>query len=837
MPRAATTGPRFVCVPSDETLIGFKTVRARPRPQYAAPEIETMLNVPAEDLEELLTTAIAHADDFIKAAGTEDPSRRLDVLVRVEAESSTRSRDIQATSLFLPDDLEQVCEALCVPGRALRKRTYFDGDQYAALVLWDAAGETYGPTNCMTMLNVGLDFAVREQLALVRGARDAVHQAHEDKDAAASSIEGTCQHLDLQLTLEHAYGARLERSRLPPSHRHLEQPFVCQAVVGICCTWVWTQPRAIRIERCGLEGAEQAVRDTERIIADMGEARRTAQEVVRGLRETGILRSLCADALVPAAPGSVAAHSSSEDWDPAGRHPAVSLNVILGSPHQPVVFLTLPEGMRWRKWTPSDWREQPCVGLVAEISDPEAFCRPLPAPVPWTLLTDKLAQHRATLRSVDVSEEWVRAGLMSSVVYGCTTWMRSPGTMAELDRNITANMVHQFGNRYLLEPRFKIKASDDAVLAFETVRIQARPDGTTPAMETFLNVPEDELDELVQLTMHRAKAFVQAPDLPPTAVWAVVTRFETECWARSSDIKAVTTMPYLWGRSVDAFCRMISTEGRKLHVGKGSDGSARVYVTLRDGILRGRPLDCTSLIGDRRSAFAAFQDAAKASNLAQAGDAERLLCFREGIELERPRGTLAFDVVGTLTKEHPDKITVGVWRDPKLSEHLEAEDEWVYTLELCELQGALLKALRRPGALRTVCDGALLHPHDQAAAREAPEQAWDDQGRFPAVSLNICWYQKQTYEHLGQLWWLELPPGMRWQPAAGHHWERGLLTRVTPVVAEVVSEQKLNAATRRAQPETWDSGIADMIATGTEMLRARPLERGAPEPSEPRVQA
>ncbi|CAG9461363.1 unnamed protein product [Pedinophyceae sp. YPF-701] len=795
--RGIMPGARFVCVPSDETDLAFKTVRARPRPENAIPEMETMLNVSLEDLEELLTTAFARVEDFLTKECGEAERKHILALTRIEAESSAVSRDIQAvTTLWGREDLQATCRALSVPGRELRRTAFSTGGKSEiCATLRDANGDKWGPASCNDILCPVRNAQV-EDLEVCARAR---HACQADRASAKPTLW-----VGLGARLSHAYGAQL-----PADLREYEHPALKRIEVDVVldATWSPAQPRAVEVrhcpmpETCGATSLSAKMVVGERVLADMGDARRAAQMVTSGVRDNGALHDLSVNALVPPTPGGVAAHLNSreQDWDPAGRFPAVSLIVVtaLALPRVLEAFLTVPDGMRWRKWTPSDARPKPALGLVAEISDPETFCRPRPAPVPWRLLTDKLAQHRATLRCVDVADEIVRTGLMRCVVNGISDCMVTHGDMALVDAAIRSEIELFFGDRYMLEPRFQVK-----------------------------NVPEDELEEILLTTLRRTSGFVEAASHGPQGhglVLAVLTRFEAECWARSSELKARSTLCDLEGPSVDAFCRMISTEGRQLRADEasGSDEFSRVYVTLtHDGTTHG-PLECSSVVdGERCLAAVAARDAYNAARILGDDDADQLLCFREAIELEvscgarGDPGPYPCDVIGRLAKQHDHKIIIDLApRDAesgkRMSEAVAASgDSAVMTSKF------LSNVLRRPGALRAVCEGALVHPSDHAAARRAPEQAWDDQGRFPAVSLNVCSLREEGNGR--SILWLELPPGMRWRPAAGHRWERGVPTRVTPVVAEVVDANLVRAAERCTKLKTWN-----MLAENTRKLAAR----------------
>ncbi|CAG9461364.1 unnamed protein product [Pedinophyceae sp. YPF-701] len=884
MKGSTSSSARFVCQPSDEVSLAFKTTRAQPRPENARPEMETFLNVPPDELEELLNVALGHMDELFKRECNPAEGHRFALaLTRIEAESSARTRDIQATSTFLQEESRGTTEAFCraasTPQRKLRAIQRGE-DEWRVGAMLEADGATWGPTDCTNVIAL----AGAAPHAAARAAR-AARDAQDVEDARKRLVHGFLQLI------------KIGRGSA-----------ACDVATG----GAWS-PKAPEVVIVGLQ-AMPTNPAASQAMSRMSHVERCAQGIVRA-RGTGALQALSKDALVPPDACGVAAllESAEQDWDAAGRFPCITINVLQSNMFEtPWVFLTLPDGMRWRGKPPRGKKGyQPLVRLIAEAADREALDRIQdPVALRWSTCVEKCIAQRARLPRSRADDAATRAELLRCVLDAYAACLTSPDAMVRIDSEIEDRVAAAFaeggdaadggsedaGERGGEEeavraagegdglgeglsglrvegteadasaasqgaasrdgeaggepdevpaarsglPELRRKArgngggpaehpwrfegvlSDDVTLAFETVRVEARHEGDKPAMETFLNVDEEELEELLGVALRRVWEFLGtvADDRAK-----VVTRFEAECWSKTRDIRAVSTLTNFEGPSVDAFCRTVSVDGRKLRARPGSD-RARVHATLSENGNTYGPLDCTELVNVGRGLMQmSAQDAAVAYNdVVRDLQAERALyCFREIIPYDHGDWTCPYDVSGVLSRTLPHMIMVMV--RPSEIEPASFYENCRRFKALTADSGApefwarlVVEALAERGALRAVSVSALLPPRNEAA--KCPEQAWDGKTRFPAVSVNVA-LERDPAQGIVPSVWLELPRGMRWKadPVAAP-------SGVRRVSGTVTSENEVegcfyfdNGLRWQDVTEFIDARVRDMAAAGD----ARPV--------------
>ncbi|CAG9461361.1 unnamed protein product [Pedinophyceae sp. YPF-701] len=385
-PRAGDA--RFVWEPSDEISLSFKTVRARPRTEGASPAMETLLSVPEDELEELLTVALTRCDEILSRSSKTGGKAFL--LTRIDSESTARSSDIEATTTLVPlADVatrcavwNEFCRSISTPEtqyHAQASAVDADGRPFG----WQGAevtaavqlgGRAVGPVNITPVIReadgptIGNVFGYKRARKAFRDAR---------KDASGFALMDTVDVGDA--------------GRRRP--------------VQVYGAWSEAEPGVVLLDHDqGLAGDFDLTRNGWRSAVAGGSAARAARETVRALRSTGFLQELCACALVPPAPYGVAAElrGGEQDWDAAGRFPAVTLNILQGDVIPwPRVYLALSDGMRWR---PTQRRGRR-VRLAAEISDSEAFCRQFPANLSWARCLRTLQRVRVAYQCGGLSLE------------------------------------------------------------------------------------------------------------------------------------------------------------------------------------------------------------------------------------------------------------------------------------------------------------------------------------------------------------------------------------------------------------------------------------------------
>ncbi|CAG9463303.1 unnamed protein product [Pedinophyceae sp. YPF-701] len=361
-------------------------------------------NTPPDELEELLEVALGRVADLLATARGPDQGRGTAfVLTRIDAESSTRTRDIQATSTFLHWDssvaLEAFCSAISVDDRQLRAKRGSDGAWRVEATIVAGGGGTCGPVDCTP----AVDLAAGALHATARAA-SAAQNAHMKKNTRARTVFYEPVDVD---------------------------PGLCVDVAG---GWSPDRPTVISLARYHTPVSPAG---------DERRARRTAQETVRGLRGTGALRSLSEDALVSPDSSGVAARLDDQRraWGAAGRFPGIAINVVQSNVVQmPWVFLTLPPGMRWRTKRARRGAVQGHRRLVAEAAEPCA-AGPLPPPteLTWKACVDKFVAIRA--KHGDYAAYGVGAAtVMRCVIEAYSESTGSPKAMARIDDAIAERM-------------------------------------------------------------------------------------------------------------------------------------------------------------------------------------------------------------------------------------------------------------------------------------------------------------------------------------------------------------------------------------------------------------
>ncbi|CAG9461358.1 unnamed protein product [Pedinophyceae sp. YPF-701] len=823
---SAPAGARFVCVPSDEVSLSFKTVRAQPRPANAVPEMETLLNVPTSDLEELLVTAIEHVEDICKGTCPPSSANIAFFHTRIEAESTTRTRDIQAVTTYIPGlargpskrrVLAEVCRRLSTDGRTLECDA--NGRVVATV---EVDGGPCGPVDCTPVVE-------KDSLGPEEAASGGVFAVDTVMSAARGMGGDDVANCLMQLV------------RLDHDGEEIPQ----NAMIG--GSWFPSQPGTIML---GIEMSHFRPSSLQAFHA-MGTARSTAQLFVRGLRGAqNELRELCEGALVIPDPWGKAAllESAEQDWT-GGKFPAVALNVMHVStrPDMPVVYLTLPAGMAWKPALTCDDGYKfgtRMTRLGARIVDRDAFGRPQPVTPTWRACVDKLEDYRGCIERAGLSndQEW-RTKLMRCVVAGYEKCMASPEAMVGVDAEIERLIRAAFGSGFEIQkhdtirttdtspaagveaglgqldlsaaacsaepahgerqpagPRFVCAPSDMISLSFVTARAEPRPEEAEPRMETFLNMPEDQLEEALRVALHRACKFATKHAKLSRAAGTVdgdttvLTRIEAECSTKTRDLKIVTGITNSEGPAVNAFCRELSGNGRKMSTAPDRRGKWRVRATVDvDGAACG-PLDVTDLVDLER--FLQHLNVSEAAFIAHNNvvddvvDKTATYCFYEVVHV-RHEGQDCGDVAvkGVLSKQYPNKIMV-MW------DHADVRGSTTIAQRFAAMiddvgpgrftAHILVAALRRPRALPALSADALLAV--PGPAWRAP-QAWDEQGRFPAISINVVvgWHDVDPTIPCVSL---ELPRGMRWRAVPSKLQGSGL----TRVVAEIANAYELGKA-------------------------------------------
>ncbi|CAG9461360.1 unnamed protein product [Pedinophyceae sp. YPF-701] len=822
---SATAGAaRFVCQPSDHMAFAFKTTRAQPRPAHAQPEMETLLNVPEDELEELLAVALSRVDNFLWQDSDANKEQSW-ILTRVEAECSARSRDIEAVSALVAMETGAGLEALCraignVPGRTLRAtKQGAEKRSWVVEAALEMGGTTWGPIDCTQACGI----------------------ATEAEDAASRVTQAA------KITMEAGVGEKGSDVKVvvggPVEVVDKGRTF------NVKLAWLWSESHPSVMLLLPVPGVAADGRPEDASAVPF--PTRAAQELVRGLRRTGALAQLCAGALVPPCPGGVAAQLAGrdQDWDPAGRFPAVSLNIIqsnLSPKGTYVASLTLREGMRWdmgRAQAPRGGSMQP-EHLVARIADSKAFCRLLPPRVPWAYFTGKIGALVEGLRANGADPLLGREDFTDGIQY-CMDLLGvgTPDALGLVDTWIDSLLEETGGPPRGMSDRaargasgpsagtapasqgdngrrFECVPSPKAELAFETVRAQPRHRDAQPKMETFLNARAADVEAMLTTALRRVFK-IMGPPVPIASVLRgdreggtgyVLTQIQSECFASSRDLKATSTLVmYDAVRDLEAFCRAISVEGRTLCPAPGHSTFANVHATLTYSGRKHGPLDCTKLMQAYGTA-ASFKARQGYQAVIGLGMGPTHTVFREVVSEENGRGGKEdVEVLGVFDERHPNKIIVGRAADfpgfvvmPLLRNDDRNSPYWIDVLA-----GVVVRALRRPGALRAVCAGALLPPLSRAAAcAEAADQAWDFDAHgpagvgpagFPAVSINIL---------MGgtQMLWLELPDGMRWRAGS-----RDPSTGLTKMAVEVVSLDKVGDEYDQTFGTTWKA-VTDALA-------------------------
>ncbi|CAG9461365.1 unnamed protein product [Pedinophyceae sp. YPF-701] len=730
--------------------------------------METFLNVPPDELEELLTVALGRVEDFLRreCAPPNGVGSTTLVLTRIDAESSTRTRDIQATSTFLHEvsgNLPAFCRAVSTPDRQLGAADFRESD---IGVTAQVDGATLGPVSCADVIYLSR-MVFRDALRAAVVARDE-HLRDAERGRAAHAFRGAI--------------------KIGPAHD--------PADVAVAGAWSPKFPSVIDVS---LHTPPDQAR---RILSKATCAELGAQAVVRALRGTGALQALSKDTLVPpdACDAAALLEDAAQDWDAAGRFPCITINVLQSNMfNKPWVFLTLPDNVCWEVAAhDGETGHPPLVRLVAEVDRPGLFSLAMPVPPTWQDCMDTYKRLDGTLGGHGRGEGW-RTELLQCVLDAHASRMRlqhdSPGRTLDIDDEV----------------------------------------------EMQMNVPEGELEELLRVALRQGYEFLEATQRQsgPEVCGKVVTRIESECWSETRDIRAVSTLNGdLTPENVDAFCRMISADGRKLR-GKPRSGHPRVRATLEENGAAYGPLDCTDLVELGRGVSVLSSDHGDLGYqevVQDFKDGSPLHCFRDKITTDAGGREIALELTGNLSRSWPHVLMV-MAAPPTDFELSRREEEQLWLASLTRDTGGpevwaqtVVRALRASGALRTISSRALLPPRGQAA-KSASQQAWDRKGQFPAVSVNVSLgtfsskHGSPLDAGVGLCMWLELPLGMRWKadpvslPGSG----------VRRVAASVVREQELQVwhHFHTVQTPLWrdvargvERGVAELQGAGD----TRPLE-------------
>ncbi|CAG9461359.1 unnamed protein product [Pedinophyceae sp. YPF-701] len=837
MPGATKAQPRFVCVPGDDVSLSYKTVRAKPRPAGAVPEMETLLNIPTQDLEDLLKAALTRGKEILEETRG---SGRASLLTRVASESTARDRDIQAVTWLIPQldapggsCCDAFCRAISVEGeRELRAMPRGDGepsrpmDDGRVTAEVTVGGKTTLPVDIAPVCQDVFAAPGGPAAAMValQGARTALSGGHKGTENG-----GLC------------FATRMEVGRAER-----------RASIVMYGAWSEEAPGVIVLTETN-EGASS------------GDPRRVAKLTARALRNSDdALRQLCVDALVPPMQDGVAAHleRGDQDWDAAGRFPAVALNILQSLDFsRPRAFLTLSEGMRWRRVRERARRTEsgvPLLRLAAEITDGDAFCAQHAPSLPWKRCLGTfeemlpLFQARACQTLGREGESAILEKLL--LKYAEEGGMYTPGGLSAVEdamrRNfekfdaLMAEMEGQEAAGWAEGPEQDVDDDDDwadappgdtagsmdftrpvvapvdpsaattgarlkaaradaasrfvcvsmrkASLAFKTVRAQPRHRDARPEMETFLNAPQDDVEEMLAVALRRSMdVFSNTPPDHRGGLGAMLTRVESECWARSRDLEATSTFIVSPDCTVAAICNAIDVDGRRLRAGSGAHGAGarHVFASLKTTGRACGTYNCTKFIAADQAALAASVKAVNTAVGDTGGESESLHeCFAERVRTEDGREV---EVFGGLSERYPHMILVGGGWETFGGDAGEAAASWDGNVEA--LAKVVVRGLRRLGALRALCAGALLPPLSKAdaAASVPPAMGWDGRGGFPAVSVNVLLTTRG--DSVAPVVWLELPRGMRWRR-----------TGPARVVAEVESMEDVKKAHCRNYGTTWD---------------------------------
>ncbi|CAG9463189.1 unnamed protein product [Pedinophyceae sp. YPF-701] len=771
---AAPSGARFVCKPSDNVELAFKTVRAQPRPANAQPEMETLLNVPVDELEEMLLVALQRARQFLDKCDYASKGLAL-IATRVEAEFAARTRDIQATSTFVHRvsgrHLDAFCREISVPGRKLRatpvENSRFPHGLGVAATLEKEDGGNWGPVDAMNAIDVA-------------GAA-ADHECQSTKEQVVALMQE-----------ERESGSVKKQFKKQTEVTHAGNAFYVQ----LEAMWTPQKPNVLNLDTLpdrhpGTKSGR--TEDLPRLVA----------ELVQGLRNLKFAERVSVSSLVPPTPDGVAARlrGVEQDWDVAGRFPAVSLTIIQANLGNPRAVLILPEGMQWGVSPDACQPQSP--RLVGEIVDSEAFCRCAPADLPWRLVASKFSEMDALAREHETHrlvKGFARLGPEQTVMnlYAASLW--KPNGMASATANFNL-LLH------------RVRCEDDP-----------------PPRE---NAPQDEVEEMLAVALHRVCATMMKPCLQGAHA-VVLTRIDSECWAHSRDLQATSTLLMNLGLvGASAFCSAIDAEGRGLRA-EPSGGSKECMFTVPlevDGRSCGT-VDCTEFVdADRAPLRLALLSAIDATDSSMVHP-RVYTCLREVVEVGGGPGNAdRITVTGSFVKDVPDKIFLAAPR-----KRMSGSDA-SKPRKLARFQGGdflspdffaklIVRALRRPGALRAISAGALLAPLSAVdVSAHAREEAWGPNGEFPAVSVNIAMVCSPTGPQ--PLVWLGLPRGMRWRVAG-----RNKTTGLTQLVAEVASRADVVLEHSLSFGTTWDAiaraahGVQAMVRD--EMERTFPGHGSAP---------
>ncbi|CAG9463188.1 unnamed protein product [Pedinophyceae sp. YPF-701] len=773
-------------------------------------------NVPVDELEEMLVVALRRVERFVSTC---DAGAGLAlVATRVEAEFAARTRDIQATSTFVHRmshaHLDAFCREISVPGRQLRTRPSQD-DTYpcglgVAATLEKPEGGNWEAVDVM------------HTIMIADAAADSDCQSNKDQMAV---LMGEAQ----RGTLTYAFA---EKTKV----RHAGRAWN----VTLGAYWTPQRPEILWLDPDTLTADPKGRRAGRR--EDVGAF---VAEIVQGLRSPKVARKLWATSLVPPSANGVAQglQGVDQDWDAAGRFPAVTLTILQGNTvesRSPRALLTLPDGMQWQLAANSPHGARAPFAIVGEIFDSDLFCRSAPAALPWRAVADKFAEQRELLSNCSaatVKREALGDGPEQLIMYIYAAALGQPNAMAAAQAKFDRlfDMIRQkaphgpscgckncvFANQGIAEWKRANAVVLDSPSAYNTRGGVLYGAGASPgdrgrfvcvstrkaaaAFET--NAPQDEVEEMLAVALRRVCAVMAQPSAQGFES-VVLTQIASECFSRSRDLQATSTLLTTTGLpGASAFCSAIDADGRGLHADHSQgieDCRFRVPLEVDGG--ESWTLDCTSFVdADRepgRKALLAAVGATKSATV----HPRVYTCLREVVEVEDGPGNIGKAVVqvtGSFVKDVPDKIFLAAPRK-RMSGSDASKPRKLARFQLGDFRSPdffaklIVRALRRPGALRAISAGALLAPLSAVdVSAHAREEAWGPNGEFPAVSVNIAMVFSPIGPH--PLVWLGLPRGMRWRVAGRGDTGLTQLTAEVASKADVVLEHSLSFGT------TWDA--------------------------------
>ncbi|CAG9463190.1 unnamed protein product [Pedinophyceae sp. YPF-701] len=337
-PAAAREPAAFVCRPSDEVCLSFTVARATPRDRGAKPTIETFLTLDAVDVEEAFRVACEQVEDIMGRVNRLHPQsvdvRVKTILVQVEAEALSLSRDFQVTATLV-DDLGPAtnifCRIMSTPERRVFAEENADG-QWRVYVARTVDGVESAPIDCTEEVERGRAFARRTATEGLAAAR-----------TADSCTDPRCGHVFC------ADVAANDVLVVPATDLKTRLPVTKLQVRGV---WHKEHPGIINTLRQPLEPKM----DGPAYLLPGGPAGQACLGA-RVFKHNDTFKRLCKDALMAPLGYGAAAARPKRAWNKRGQFPAIKVNVLLytdpaGCPRDRV-FLSLPERKEWRPKPPT----------------------------------------------------------------------------------------------------------------------------------------------------------------------------------------------------------------------------------------------------------------------------------------------------------------------------------------------------------------------------------------------------------------------------------------------------------------------------------------------------